>query len=91
MCPPIKQSGMTLLRPSSTAKHAFTTSRLSTRHATAAVQADTPYRHGTAKEVALLAFGEFERQTIKRGAHTGVWLNVMPTHDNGMMLSLGEW
>ena len=46
--------------------------------------------HRTAKDVALLAYGEFERRTIKRGAHIGTWLIVMPTHDNGMMLSPGE-
>ncbi len=48
-------------------------------------------RNRTAKEVALLACGEFERRTIKQGAHTGAWLTITPTHNNGMMLSPGDW
>ena len=47
--------------------------------------------YGKAKEVALLACGEFERCTIEQGVSTGAWLTVMPTHDKGMMLSPREW
>ena len=47
--------------------------------------------HKTVKQVVFLACGEFERQNFEKGASMGDWLTVMPTHDNGMMLSPGEW
>ena len=47
--------------------------------------------HGTSKEVVLLACSKFERRTIEPDIITGAWLTDMPTHDNSLMFSPGEW
>ena len=47
--------------------------------------------HETLKSEALSSCGELEHRTIERASVTGVWLQVMPTHDNGMSLSPVEW
>ena len=47
--------------------------------------------HETLKSEALSSCSEFERRTIERDSENGAWLQVMPTHDNGMSLSPVEW
>ena len=110
---PVKQCGIALPSPSSTAEHFFLTSRLCTAHAAEAIQEESTYVrrrhlkvmaeeklraeiqrdavHETLKREALSSCGEFERRTIERASETGAWLQVMPTHDNGMSLSPVEW
>ena len=47
--------------------------------------------HESQKQEALASCGELERRTIERASDSGAWLQVMPTHDNGMALSPAEW